>query len=46
MRGVEVFTRSLNGDLVVLFADKWRMRAIEREFPDLKIEQMLAAGQY
>ncbi|GAB3658268.1 peptide chain release factor 3 [Actinocorallia lasiicapitis] len=46
MRGVEVFTRSLTGDLVALFADKWRLRAIEREHPDLKIEQMLAAGQY
>ncbi|ROO91011.1 peptide chain release factor 3 (bRF-3) [Actinocorallia herbida] len=46
MRGVEVFKRSLTGDLVVLFADKWRLRAIEREHPDLKIEQMLAAGQY
>ncbi|GAA3220092.1 peptide chain release factor 3 [Actinocorallia longicatena] len=46
MRGVEVFTRSLNGDLIALFQDKWRLRAIEREFPDLTIEQMLAAGQY
>jgi len=46
MRGVEVFTRSLTGDLVALFTDKWRLRAIEREHPDLKLDQMLAAGQY
>ncbi|MEO5878384.1 MAG: peptide chain release factor 3 [Streptosporangiaceae bacterium] len=45
MRGVEVFTRSLTGDLIVLFADKWRLRAIQREHPTLTLDQMLAAGQ-
>jgi peptide chain release factor 3 len=44
LRGVEVFTRSLTGDLVVLITDKWRLRAIEREYPDLTLTALLAAG--
>ncbi|HXA61313.1 MAG TPA: peptide chain release factor 3, partial [Streptosporangiaceae bacterium] len=45
LRGVEVFTRSLTGDLVVLITDKWRLRAIEREYPDLTLTALLAAGE-
>ncbi|MCW2917164.1 MAG: prfC [Actinomycetia bacterium] len=44
IRGVEVFTRSLNGDLIALITDKWRLRAIEREHPELTLTPLLAAG--
>ncbi|RSN71809.1 MULTISPECIES: peptide chain release factor 3 [Actinomadura] len=43
-RGVEVFTRDLDGALVAVFPDKWRIRAIERDKPDLTLIPMLAAG--
>ena len=44
LRGVEVFTRTLTGDLMVLITDKWRLRAIEREHPELTLTPLLAAG--
>ncbi|MEW2357699.1 peptide chain release factor 3 [Spirillospora sp. NPDC029432] len=43
-RGVEVLTRSLDGSLIAVFADKWRVRAVEREHPGLTLTPMLAAG--
>jgi peptide chain release factor 3 len=43
-RGVEVFTRSLDGSLLAVFTDKWRLRAIEREHPGLTLTPLLAAG--
>jgi peptide chain release factor 3 len=43
-RGVEVLTRSLDGSLIAVFVDKWRLRAIEREHPGLTLTPMLAAG--
>lgn len=43
-RGVEVLTRTLDGSLIAVFVDKWRLRAIEREHPDLTLTPMLAAG--
>ncbi|MBE1535592.1 peptide chain release factor 3 [Actinomadura algeriensis] len=43
-RGVEVLTRVLDGAVVAVFPDKWRVRAIEREKPDLTLTPMLAAG--
>ncbi|MFI0352794.1 peptide chain release factor 3 [Actinomadura sp. 9N407] len=42
-RGVEVLTRALDGSLIAIFVDKWRMRAIEREQPELTLTPMLAA---
>jgi peptide chain release factor 3 len=45
IRGVEVFTRTLTGDLVVLITDQWRLRAIEREHPDLTLTPLLATGE-
>jgi peptide chain release factor 3 len=42
--GIEVLTRTLDGSLVAVFADKWRVRAIEREHPDVTLTPMLAAG--
>ncbi|WP_412520894.1 peptide chain release factor 3 [Actinomadura madurae] len=43
-RGVEVLTRALDGSLIAIFVDKWRVRAVEREYPDLTLTPMLAAG--
>ncbi|MGP4025893.1 peptide chain release factor 3 [Actinomadura sp. 3N407] len=43
-RGVEVLTRTLDGSLLAVFIDKWRLRAIEREHPGLTLTPMLAAG--
>ncbi|MEU8798426.1 peptide chain release factor 3 [Spirillospora sp. NPDC048819] len=43
-RGVEVLTRTLDGSLIAVFVDKWRLRAIEREHPGLTLTPMLAAG--
>ena len=41
-RGVEVLTRRLDGALLALFADKWRLNAIVRDNPSLKLEPLLA----
>ncbi|TDB91356.1 peptide chain release factor 3 [Actinomadura sp. 7K534] len=43
-RGVEVLTRSLDGALIAVFVDKWRLRALEREHPGITLTRMLAAG--
>ncbi len=42
MRGTEVLTRRLDGALLALFADKWRLNAIQRDNPSLKLEPLLA----
>jgi len=41
-RGAEVLTRRLDGALLALFADKWRLNAIQRDNPNVKLEQLLA----
>jgi peptide chain release factor 3 len=41
-RGAEVLTRRLDGALLALFADKWRLNAIRRDNPSLKLDQLLA----
>jgi peptide chain release factor 3 len=41
-RGAEVLTRRLDGALLALFADKWRLNAIKRDNPNLKLEPLLA----
>jgi peptide chain release factor 3 len=41
-RGAEVLTRRLDGALLALFADKWRLNAIQRDNPKLKLDQLLA----
>lgn len=41
-RGVEVFTRSLDGALLALFTDEWRMRGVMRDHPDLVLNALLA----
>jgi peptide chain release factor 3 len=42
LRGAEVLTRRLDGALLALFADKWRLNAIQRDHPSLKLEPLLA----
>ena len=41
-RGAEVLTRRLDGALLALFADKWRLNAIQRDNPNVKLRQLLA----
>ncbi|HEY5399137.1 MAG TPA: peptide chain release factor 3 [Trebonia sp.] len=41
-RGAEVLTRRLDGALLALFADKWRLNAIKRDNPSLKLDPLLA----
>ncbi|MEV6866985.1 peptide chain release factor 3 [Streptosporangium subroseum] len=41
-RGVEVFTRTIDGALLALFTDEWRMRGVMREYPDLILNALLA----
>jgi peptide chain release factor 3 len=41
-RGAEVLTRRLDGALLALFADKWRLNAIARDNPSLKLDPLLA----
>jgi peptide chain release factor 3 len=37
-----VLTRRLDGAQLALFADKWRLNAIKRDNPDIKLEPLLA----
>jgi peptide chain release factor 3 len=41
-RGAEVLTRRLDGALLALFADKWRLNAIQRDNPSLRLDTLLA----
>ena len=42
MRGAEVLKRRLDGALLALFADKWRLNAIARDNPSLRLDPLLA----
>jgi peptide chain release factor 3 len=42
LRGCEVLTRRLDGALLALFADKWRLNAIQRDRPAVRLEPLLA----
>ncbi|RCV50269.1 peptide chain release factor 3 [Marinitenerispora sediminis] len=44
LSGAEVLSRRLDGDLLVLVHNKWRLRVIERDHPDLVLEPLLAGG--
>jgi peptide chain release factor 3 len=41
-RGAEVLTRRLDGAQLALFADKWRLNAIQRDNPALRLDPLLA----
>jgi peptide chain release factor 3 len=43
-RGAEVLTRRLDGALLALFADKWRLNAITRDNPSLRLDPLLAGA--
>ena len=40
-RGVEIFHRG-DGELIALFGDKWRLSFIEKEYPNLTMEPLVA----
>ena len=40
-RGVEIFTRT-DGELIALFGDKWKLKFIEKEHPELTMETLVA----
>src|SRR6266581_3222318 len=42
LRGCEVLARRLDGALLALFADKWRLNAIRRDNPTVALEPLLA----
>ena len=42
LRGVEVLTRRLDGALLALFEDKWRLQSVQRDHPSLTLEPLLA----
>jgi peptide chain release factor 3 len=42
-RGTEVFTRRHDDTLIALFSDKWRMRTIQRDHPELTLTPLLGA---
>jgi peptide chain release factor 3 len=42
MRGVEVLTRTRDGELLALFIDEWRLGSINRELPELTLESLVA----
>ena len=44
-RGAEVLTRRLDGALLALFADKWRLNAIKRDNPSLRLDPLLAGTE-
>jgi peptide chain release factor 3 len=41
-RGAEVLTRRLDSALLALFADKWRLNAIQRDNPSVRLDPLLA----
>ncbi|MDN5748226.1 MAG: peptide chain release factor 3 [Pseudonocardia sp.] len=41
---VEVLTRSVDGALLAVFVNKWRMETVRRKHPDLMLEPLLAGA--
>ncbi|QVQ51159.1 peptide chain release factor 3 [Spiractinospora alimapuensis] len=44
LSGAEVLTRRQDSELLALIHNKWRLRVIERDHPDLVLEALLAGG--
>ena len=44
-RGAEVLTRRLDGALLALFTDKWRLAAIRREKPGIMLDTLVAGTE-
>ncbi|HEY2241910.1 MAG TPA: peptide chain release factor 3, partial [Streptosporangiaceae bacterium] len=45
VRGTEVLTRRLDGALLALFTDKWRLAAIQRDHRDVLLETLVAGAE-
>ena len=45
LRGSEVLTRRLDGALLALFTDKWRLAAIQRDHQDVLLETLVAGAE-
>jgi peptide chain release factor 3 len=41
-RGAEVLIRRIDGAMLALFADKWRLNAIQRDNPSMRLDPLLA----
>jgi len=41
---VEVLERRLDGALLAVFVNKWRLETIRRKFPDMMLEPLLAGS--
>lgn len=41
-RGTEVFTRGLDGARLALFTDRWRLNAVVRDHPDVRLDPLIA----
>jgi peptide chain release factor 3 len=44
-RGVEVLTRRLDGAMLALFTDKWRLNAVRRDSPSVRLDPLLAGTE-
>ncbi len=44
-RGAEVLTRRLDGALLVLFTDRWRLTTIKHDHPGLRLDPLLAGAE-
>ncbi len=44
-RGAEVLTRRLDGTLLALFTDRWKLAVAKRNHPDLRLEALLADAE-
>ncbi|CAM3813857.1 peptide chain release factor 3 [Nocardiopsis rhodophaea] len=44
LSGAEVLKRRSDGELLMLVHNKWRLRVIERDYPDATMEPLLAGG--
>jgi peptide chain release factor 3 len=44
-RGAEVLTRRLDGTLLALFTDRWKLAVTKRDHPDLRLEALLADAE-
>jgi len=44
-RGAEVLTRRLDGALLAVFTDKWRLAAVRRDLPDTRLETLVAGTE-
>ena len=43
--GVEVLTRRIDGAVLALFADKWRLASVRRDHPGVRLETLLAGAE-